>query len=343
MYTHNELLTQISNKIQNYRLGELGYPLDERHVECWISQFGEDVQEIILQETNFLLSQCYFSESKIRQFLYDIFDSKELWNGDNMLDELEQTQFLDIQNKGSSQSNLLAQLNDIVEDCYPSELPTESTDHTNRYVYIDDCLFSGNTLRRDLERWIHSAKDHSTLDIIFVAIHSAGEYYLRNTILPKLCDPKGIKYRIWYKKRFKNNSRDLYNYDCLWPKETSDKNIALFIEDLNEQAEENTWPVRLFRDKDYSSLLYTSGRSREIFEKEMLRAGAYIYSCCANPNSSMKPMGYDYFNSLGFGAFFATYKNISNNCPLAFWWGDPSADEFNPLCNWYPLLPRKVN
>lgn len=343
MPTFEELLTQISNQIQHYRRGELGYPLDENHVRRWVSQFDGNVQEIILQETNSLLSQCYFSKSKIRQFLYDIFDSRQLWNGDNMLDELEQIQFLDIQNKGSSQSHLLAQLNDIVEDCYPSKLPTKATDHTNRYVYIDDCLFSGNTLRRDLERWINSAKDNSTLDIFFVAIHSQGEYYLKSTILPKLCDPKGINYRIWCQKRLRNYSNDWYYYDCLWPKKTSDDNIALFLEDLKEQAEENTWPIRLFRDKDYSSPLYTSSSSREIFEKEMLKAGAYIYSCCANPNSSMKPMGYDYFNTLGFGAFFATYMNISNNCPLAFWWGDPSADYFNPLSNWYPLLPRKVN
>lgn len=32
-------------------------------------------------------------------------------------------------------------------------------------------------------------------------------------------------------------------------------------------------------------------------------------------------MGYDNRISFGFGAFFATYMNMSNNCPLAYWWG----------------------
>ena len=81
MATFEQLLAQISNRIQHYRCGELEYPLDENHVRRWVAQFDEDVQKIILQETNSLLSQCYFSESKIRQFLYDIFDSTTLWNG----------------------------------------------------------------------------------------------------------------------------------------------------------------------------------------------------------------------------------------------------------------------
>ena len=47
--------------------------------------------------------------------------------------------------------------------------------------------------------------------------------------------------------------------------------------------------------------------------------------------------------SLGFGAFFATCFNISNNCPLAFWWGDLWSLSSETLGKWYPLLPREVN
>lgn len=343
MINQSDLISQIACEIRTYRVGELDYRLDESHVDHWISQFDADVRGIILQETNSLLSRCYFSPGKVKQFLYDLVECSDLWGNDEIVDEIEQTQFLKIQHKGSSQAHLLELLDDLLIENYIVGLSTTSTDKTTRYIYLDDCLFSGNTLKRDLERWIDSAKEDSTLDIIFLATYSSGEYYIRHTVLPKLCDPKGIRYRLWSLKRFNNNSRDWYNYDCLWPKETHDPNIDAFIEILNQQSEDNGWPIRLFREKDYVSPLFTDNRSREVFEKAMLQAGSYIYSCCANPNHSMKPLGYEFFNSLGFGAFFATYKNISNNCPLAFWWGDPCADDNHPFSKWYPLLPRKVN
>lgn len=343
MNSRTELLMQISNHIKNYRPRELSYDLDEGHVERWVSQFGKDVQDVVLQETNTLLSHCYFSKEKIKQFLFDVIECDELWETEDIFTEIQHTQFLDIQSKGSSQSHLLGLLGDLLEENYIVELSTKSTATTTRYVYLDDCLFSGNTLRRDLERWIDSAKDNSLLDIIFLATYSAGEYYIRNKILPELCDPKGIRYRIWALKRFNNNSRDLFNYDCLWSKETYDDNISTYIECLNEQAKTNGWQIRSFREKNYTSPLYTNDVFREIYEKAMLKAGAYIYSCCSHPKPSMRPMGYEFFNSFGFGAFFATYKNISNNCPLAFWWGDASAEDYHPFSKWYPLLPRKVN
>jgi hypothetical protein len=55
----------------------------------------------------------------------------------------------------------------------------------------------------------------------------------------------------------------------------------------------------------------------------------------------MRPLGYDYLKSLGFGAILVTYRNIANNCPLALWWGDPN--KAYPLNAWYPLFPRIVN
>ena len=340
MRTHDELITQISKQIQNYRLGELGYPLDENHVDRWVFQFNKDVREIILLETLSLLSHCYFSKGKVKQFLFDVVECEKIWGTDDIFTEIQYIQFLNIQNKGSSQTHLLEMLNDLLEDNYMTGLSTSSTDQTNRYVYLDDCLFSGNTVIRDLERWISSAKDHSTLDIILLAAHSSGKYYLEKKILPNLCDQKGINYRVWTYKTFNNSKYDKYYYDCMWPKHTLDDNLSAFIEQLNPSDIDKKF---LFRSKEYISPLYTGDYSRTIFEQEILKAGTYIHSCCAEPSKSMKPMGYDFFNTLGFGAFFATYKNISNNSPLAFWWGDPHADDSHPFSKWYPLLPRKGN
>lgn len=343
MSDRSDLINQIACQIRTYRLGELDYRLDECHVERWVSQFDKDEQDVVLQETNALLSQCYFSHGKVKQFLFDIIECSELWGNGDLIDEIECTQFLNIQSKGTSQSHLLDLLDDMLVENYIVGLPTTPSTQTTHYIYLDDCLFSGNTLRRDLEKWIDSAKANTRLDIIFLATYSTGEHYIKNKILPSLCASKGIECRIGALKRYNNFGKDRFYYDCLWPKETADPNVSLFVEKLNQQAAVNNWPIRLFRDRNFNSILYTNNESREIFERALLKAGAYIYSCCSEPNSSMKPMGYDFFNSLGFGAFFATYKNISNNSPLAFWWGDPSIGEYHPFSKWYPLLPRKVN
>lgn len=52
-----------------------------------------------------------------------------------------------------------------------------------------------------------------------------------------------------------------------------------------------------------------------------METGLKIIGFPKDPKPYMRPMGYDNRISFGFGAFFATYMNMSNNCPLAYWWG----------------------
>jgi hypothetical protein len=75
----------------------------------------------------------------------------------------------------------------------------------------------------------------------------------------------------------------------------------------------------------------------------MLVAGVHIVSLSKDPKPQMRPLGYDTLLTLGFGGLLITYRNISNNCPLALWWGDPDAPENHPLSQWYPLFPRRIN
>lgn len=338
-----DYISRIAGVIKNYRKHELAYALNEEHVQHWVSQFERKEQEIVLQETYNLLEKCYFKKKQVKEFLLEVIQSSELWGDGDIGEEIQHTQFLKIQNKGSSQAKLLKLLKPIVEERYGFALSCNENKNTTRYIYLDDCLFSGNTLRRDIERWIPDAKDGTLLDIIFLSAYSSGEYYIAKKVLNNICTAKGINYRIWSLKRFNNFPNDRYKYDCLWPKQIEDENVTSFIRVLEEYAEKNTWPIRTFRETEYDSELFTDNRSREIFEQAMLKAGSYIYFCCQNPNASMKPLGYDFFNSLGFGAFFATFNNISNNSPLAFWWGDPFADIGHPFRKWYPLLPRRGN
>jgi len=60
-----------------------------------------------------------------------------------------------------------------------------------------------------------------------------------------------------------------------------------------------------------------------------------------NPAPSMRPLGFEKLESLGFGSLFITYRNIANNCPLALWYGNPDYSPPHPLGLWYPLFPRR--
>ena len=91
------------------------------------------------------------------------------------------------------------------------------------------------------------------------------------------------------------------------------------------------------------SKLFTSNYNRTIYEQALLKAGSYIYTLPQNKSNRMRPMGFSSNISLGFGAFFLTCYNISNNCPLALWWGDTSQPDYHPFSKWYPLFPRKTN
>jgi hypothetical protein len=110
---------------------------------------------------------------------------------------------------------------------------------------------------------------------------------------------------------------------------------------IKEICESSKWPEICFRRHPIvEESLFTSPEAREVVERAFLKAGAMLVCAAKNPAESMRPLGFEKLISLGFGSMFITYRNISNNCPLALWYGDPSKS--GPLSLWYPLFPRKT-
>ena len=146
-------------------------------------------------------------------------------------------------------------------------------------------------------------------------------------------------------RAYKNDMRQPQPYDILWPRQVKgDPYVDQYMAHLEELKASSGRSGIEFR-KGYSdgeSELFTSGYNRYVLEQALMKKGAYICSLSENGNEKMKPMGYKHDISLGFGAFFATDYNISNNCPLAFWWGSTEKTG-TVLEQWYPLLPREVN
>ena len=340
------LLQSIATITADYRQGEIP-AIDSNHVDKWVRQFSkfdfnDEAQVIILGEMERILKSCYISQSSAQRFLTNALTSQELF-GANSAATIRNTQFLQIQRKGNSQNDLLNLCEPILQSNYGLSLKDCGNSPTT-YIYLDDCLYSGNTVWRDVNAWMPNAVRGTTLHLIFFALHTEGFKYSKKQIEPE-AQKYDVDIKFWRLHEFHNSCWKPSQFDCFWALQTSGEEfIDRYVQEIGERRQNSNRDLPdLFRpanmptqDKIFSSL-----DARNRIEYAFLKVGAYIVSLPRSSKPSMKPLGYDYFHSLGFGAIFVTYRNIANNCPLALWWGDP--DKPYPLNAWYPLFPRTVN
>lgn len=336
---------KIADTISMYRWhdrnnGVLQIDIDEAHVQRWISQFDSN-QDIILSETANLLDTYYFSKDNIEEILASLYSSPKIW-GENIPISISNSWFLDCQTKGNSQHKLYKKSRKIIFNQFGIDID-EKNSNPNTFVYIDDCMFSGSTVLKDLNRLLDDVPRGSKVIALFIVVHSFAEWWVKQNLSEKL-KQKNVELEIWRCKTVQNSGGRNHTYECLWPKAYSSPNVNAYLETI--QWEHELTPekkVRQFREDCYSGGPYTSEVNRVVLEQALMEAGLRIRSFSQNPQPYMRPMGYDNRISFGFGAFFATYMNMSNNCPLAFWWGDCNAPSWHPFSKWYPLLPRKAN
>lgn len=338
---------RIAEKIRDFQAdSNYGKPYDAAHVDTWIRQFDEADREAILMETDHLLEENYMSRKKIEKFFDSIWNTKEIF-GEKPFKTLNRAQFLDIQRKGSSQKRLVK----LMEEYYHSSkgIVINRINHksVDRYFYLDDCMYTGMTLLKDIGTWIQSDEPHegAELDIIFLGLYDGNFPYVKKR-LDEICAGKKIIPKIYLLKEYHNVIGDP-PYDVLWPRYDAEdpyvKQYLDYVDSLREKYHKKGLTFRAYIDGEPQSRLFTSVESRDILERALLQKGAYICSLPSTPNERLKPMGYNHTISLGYGAFFATCYNISNNCPLAFWWGTTAKERKGTLGKWYPLLSREAN
>ena len=338
----------IAEIIADYRLndrknGLLNIKIDKDHVERWIEQFPQN-QDIILHKTKKLLSRYYFSEDNVYSFLELVAESEELWEDPE--EAMGTAYFLDCQTEGKSQNHLLDMMEEVVLNTYDFDIKRTAVpiDGPATYIYLDDGLFSGRTLIRDMEALLPHIHSGSTVCAIFIIDYSFGDWWVHKQLDEKF-NEKGIIFRTVCGIQLNNSNGEKYTFDCLRPTEYQSNALDKYIEILNEEHARNPdKKFYLFRDASLpKSPLFGAEEKRSILERELMEAGLKIYNFSQKKTEYMRPMGFDNRISLGFGAFFATFMNMANNCPLAYWWGDPSAEKWHPFSKWYPLLPRKAH
>ncbi|MFC1811916.1 hypothetical protein ACFL03_04435 [Thermodesulfobacteriota bacterium] len=337
MSKRSHLIESITETIADYRDGEIPAPTPE-HVNKWVKQFETPVQIDILSEVDHILKQTYWSKDRVIEDLTDTLETKKL-AGKNPASFWKSANFLNIQQLGSSQEDFLNLLNDILKKIYGFNI-NECGSPDGPYIYIDDCLFTGGHIIGDIKSWIEdNGVNDAELHIIVIGCHQLGEYFAEKDLIP-VAKKKKVNVKLWRTETIENRKFNINQSQVLRP--TTIPNEPHVIEYVKKLEELGRKPL-LRKPMKATVAPFSSERRRQILEEAFLVAGAYIIDQCQKPAVSMRPLGYWNIHELGFGSLFITYRNCPNNCPLAFWWGDPDASPSHPFSKWYPLVPRKVN
>lgn len=343
---------EISEIIKNFRQTSIDIEINQEHVHKWVSQFDLDTQETILKETLHILREWYFDKNKIRVFLDEIVDYLKREN-ENATEEnpLRDICFLDIQKSGKSQSQLVELLRDEVNNKYGCSIRSGKPGQEKYYVYLDDGLYTGSRLRKDIKNCLNTVPKGSRIDIIYLFACSNGMKFSIEK-LEEACRDKKIIIRFQRWREISNNKAITRNasaisyepvQECLWPSSmlATLPEISAFVEKLEKIKGHKVYYCFRNARYEYTKGIFTSLANRDIVEGEFLKKGIMIMENLKE-YKGLYPLGYNITLSFGFGSFCATDLNISNTCPIVLWWGNTIKKE-NELDCWYPLLPRRIS
>ncbi|MDE2788155.1 MAG: hypothetical protein OXL37_16060 [Chloroflexota bacterium] len=324
MTERQDLLASIANTIKDYRAGEIPEPTPE-HVDRWIRQFDGDVQVPILREMDYALKRTYYSNARVLTLLRTLVNHPPNRSTQSPSSFWGRAHVMDIQLAGGSQSAIRNLFGGALH--YECGLNIDQiTSDGQTFVYLDDALFTGNRIIRDLTEWMPTSPEKSTVYICVIASHTGGEHWCQLRVAQIASEiGKDVDLQFWRFYRFENRKYHRNLADVLWPT----------AEVHTEEGFEPRTPV------PNASRLFTSEQNRQLLEREFLYAGTQIQGFAESPSTALKPLGFSPFVP-GFGSLFVTYRNCPNNCPLALWYGDRAFGPNHPLGRWYPLFPRKT-
>lgn len=324
----------------DYRASEIG-PMSADRVHRWIDQFPEDQRLFVLQETGHILSRGYVSEVSLSRYLAGIVSAPKLTGG-NPGSFWQGASILEIQQLGASQRDMVGALKAHLA---AAGIAAGSV-AVDKYVYIDDAIFSGGHLRQDLTKWIvETAPAAGAVHVVVTAIYAYAEYRALKAsgCFQQIAQQAGknLQFQIWRLVTLEDRRTYLSNSDVLRPKAVPDNaTVAAYVAELEQERIERsnagkpaygiTWRTG---DGIGQRGTFSSVQARARYEEQMLIAGCEARAKCPNLPKAVRPLGIQGFPSLGFGALFVTHRNCPNNCPLAWWADEP----------WHALLPRRTN
>ena len=350
-----ELIKQIVEILKDYRREDISWvyktEINEEHVTKWINQFDEEDREFILSEFLKLLPSSYLTKERTLAILSSEFEVlRKDFGYDTVQDFLDETKFLDCQKAGKSQKIFLEFIEKELNDKYGYNLAKCGTKQIKNWLYLDDVLASGGNFKKDI---LKAIKDYgvddfynSDINIIgsFVILHTWATANVPFSIEQEIKIKLGRRIKFYRVAEIDNNPRlhHYYNptpsFNHIYPKKSElGSEILDFIENAFERDFDMLKEEFAFRDvahpkkEDY----FTNPENRERYEQILMKKGFEIMKKIDNLTAkSLRPLGMTppSYKTLGTGSHFFTWRNISNTCPLVFWWG---------ANDWYPLFPVK--
>ena len=298
------------------------------HVKRWLRQFDKEVRGPILREMDHVLKRTYFSRRRTKKFLANLFQHKKLVDDDPRA-FWKGVKLLDIQGGGASQKEMLALFGKILnKKCGFGIADCGADPHS--FIYLDDAIFTGSRIRRDLEPWVtnHAGSD-ATIYIATIALHKNGKSYAESCI-KNTARNAGKRVKLKWGRAVELEDRKQYTNwsDVLRPVVVPDDPlVAEYVDAMSYKPH-----LRAAGGVGRKGI-FSSDEGRQVLEQEFLKAGVRIRDMCPYLNEYQRPLGNSILETPGFGSLIVTFRNCPNNAPPALWAGDP----------WYPLFRRTTN
>jgi hypothetical protein len=350
-----EKINKIVEIIGDYRAEDIGWfyrtKIDSEHINKWLNQFDELDKEFIVDELLHLLPNSYLTKHETLRIISTEFDVISKGYGyDDINVFLDETKFLDCQPAGKSQKVLLNLIDGVLQEKYNRSISTCGNSNIKNWLYTDDVLASGGTFKGEILSEIRKyGTDEfikSDINIIgsFIILHNWATKNVKFSIDKELKTELKKRIQFYRVTEIENdpiinfyNSNPKFNH--VYPIETEDgKQVLNFIQENLSNEYDFRNEQYAFRNPNYpkEENFFSSSENRIRYENILLKKGFDIMQSIENINAkSLRPLGMTNPSNkiLGTGTHFFTWRNISNTCPIVFWWGSN---------NWMPLFPVKL-
>lgn len=325
-----------------------GFIMSSEHVINWVNQFGEDDRLFILTELLHILNQgIYISKEKAKSILLEFINKVYSFFNYNTIETfLRETHFIAVQGAEKSQTVLLSILNEVLKENTGLSTAICGTKGIKNYIYIDDIIGSGGKFNYELQNYIAENNllqplKNKEIRILsyFFCIHTWGASNARYILKHKFneenyfLDLKAFPIASYY--TIENNIKDFNPRLNLMYPEKSKNDYDVYIAGLEHATRQADKAYRKITQPTKETF-FTSKENRKRIEQIFLDKGIEILNKIQDVESKQKhrPLGLTYpsYKTFGTGTLFFTWRNISNTCPIVFWWDNPAHD-------WKGLFP----
>jgi len=326
---------EIFEIIKDYHCDECK-PLELNDIKIWVDQFAAADRKFLLEEFLHILKQdIYVSKEKALELLWKNFEfiANNLgYNGDLRMFVFE-SHFFNVQKEGKSQTVLFSMLDGLVENKLGIRLNADSGYEIKNFIYIDDVVATGKTLLGTLRDWL-SKDDNASLVVsgqkkLIVSVFCMHQWALDNLRWSLKCSFENDAFLKlpFVRYNYLIDNRVLYpsaKLNLVLPIKEQSKTVLDYFDTI--EADSNKDKAFRKNERPTKETFFSSSENRNRFEAIILEKGVEILNKVVVKKASNRPLGatYPHYKTLGTGTLFFTWRNISNTCPLVFWWDNPA-------------------